>query len=365
MKKLLLVFCVVVVALAGLQNCKPEPVDQPDPNDEDSLYTNTKYSIVIPNNFPTPTNPYKDSLSYEGIELGRRLFYDKRLSSTGNMSCASCHKPQFAFSDGLKLSDNVFGKTVRNTPSLQNLIWDANFFWDGRAASLHDQAKDAMANEQGLIVADAVTYLQNDSTYARLFRKAFGRPGNVTEDNIYKALQQFMMIMISSDSKFDKSFRGQAVLTESETRGFDLMRNEAGDCVHCHFQDGNALFITPGFTNNGLDSALTINDFVDKGRGAISGNTNEYGRFKNPTIRNVALSAPYMHDGRFNTLEEVIEFYSTGKKLSPTIDVNMLKPNHANGGLNLSDEDKQALLDFLNSLTDTTFTNNPMLQNPF
>lgn len=365
MKKAFLLLLGIITLLAGLQNCKPDPIDNPDPTDEDSLYTNTKYSVVVPNNFPQPTNPYKDSLSYEGIELGRRLFYDKRLSSTGNMSCASCHKPQFAFSDGLKLSNNVFGQTLRNTPSLQNLLWDATFFWDGRAATLHDQAKDAMANEQGLIVADALTYLQGDSTYARLFRKAFGRPGKVTEDGVYKALQQFMMVMISSDSKFDKSLRGQAILTESEVRGFDLMRNEVGDCVHCHFQEGTSLFITQGFTNNGLDSALTVEDFDDKGRGGITGNTNEYGRFKNPTIRNVALSAPYMHDGRFNTLEEVIEFYSTGKQLSPTIDVNMLKPNHANGGLNLSEEDKQALLDFLHSLTDTTFTNNPMLQDPF
>ena len=125
------------------------------------------------------------------------------------------------------------------------------------------------------------------------------------------------------------------------------------------------LFRSPGFTNNGLDSALIVDDFIDKGRGGVTGNSNEIGRFKNPTIRNVALSAPYMHDGRFNTLEEVIEFYSTGKKLSPTIDVNMLKPNHANGGLNLSEEDKQALLDFLHTLTDTTFTHNPMLQDPF
>jgi cytochrome c peroxidase len=365
MKRIAFLFIGITIVLASLQNCKPEPIDQPDPGDPDSLYVNTKYTITVPYNFPQPTNPYKDSLSYEGIELGRRLFYDKRLSSTGQMACASCHKPEFAFSDGLKLSNNVFGSTARNTPSLQNLLWDPNFFWDGRATTLHAQAKDAMAGEQGLIVADAITYLQNDSTYASLFRKAFGRPGKVTEDGMYKALQQFMMIMISSDSKFDKFLKGQAVLTPSEIHGFDLMRNEAGDCVHCHFQDGNALFIFPSFTNNGLDSALTVDDFVDKGRGGITGNTNEYGRFKNPTIRNVALSAPYMHDGRFNTLEEVIEFYSTGKQLSPTIDVNMLKPNHANGGLNLSDEDKQALLDFLHTLTDTTFTNNPMLQDPF
>ncbi len=368
----MVVFISVVVLL--LQNCRPDKTLPPiDPNDPDSLYTGTPYSFSSLNpplfRFPTISNPYKDSLTYEGIDLGRRLFYDERLSSTGLMSCATCHKQEFAFSDaGNAKSTNVFGLTKRNAPSIVNLLWSNKLFWDGRSATLAEQAEDAFHGEQNLDIPGAVAFLKTDSVYARLFRKAFGRPGDVTEDKIYLALQQFMMTLISSNSRFDRIQRLEAgyQFTESEARGFVVFQTEAGECFHCHTL-GNTFLMTDNlFRNNGLDSAATLNDFADLGRGEINGNVNDNGKFKDPSMRNLALTAPYMHDGRFQTLEAVIGFYSDSTKFfSPNMDPLMKKVPHTSGKLNLSSEQKQDLLNFLLTLTDTTFTNNPAFSNPF
>lgn len=369
MKKsfLLIVPCLLLLLL---QNCRPDKTPQPaDPNDPDSLYVGTAYTLAKPFRFPNINNLYKDSLTTEGIELGRRLFYDVRLSSTGNLSCASCHKQQFAFSDAGNIkSTNVFGPTKRNTPAIVNLLWAGKLFWDGRVSSLAEQAKDAFHGEQNLDIPAAIAYLKNDSVYSALFRKAFGRPGDVTEEKIYLALQQFMMTLISADSHFDKVERGQEQYTESEARGLQIFMSQEGECVHCH-TDGISYLLAPPslFHNNGLDSAASIYDFADKGRGEITGNTNDYGKFKVPTLRNVALTAPYMHDGRFQTLEEVIAFYSDSTKTySPNIDGTSLGLNiHPQGKFGFTDEQKQDLLNFLKALTDTTFTNNPAFGSPF
>lgn len=201
-------FCLVIVLL--LQNCKPDKTLPPtDPNYRMNLHICTPYSFSTLNpplfRFPVISNPYKDSLTVEGIELGRRLFYDTRLSSTNLISCASCHKQEFAFSDaGNAKSNSVFGPTKRNAPAIENLLWTNKLFWDGRSSTLAEQAKDAFHGEQNLDIPNAISYLKSDSTYSRLLRKAFGRPGDVTEPKIYLALQQFMMTMISSNSRFDR-----------------------------------------------------------------------------------------------------------------------------------------------------------------
>jgi cytochrome c peroxidase len=370
MKKSYLLIALLCILTVALQNCKRDPpiTKSQQQSDSDSLYTGTHYTLTIPNRFPALNNPYKDSMTVEGVELGRRLFYDKHLSLDGQKSCASCHNISYAFSDsGKAKSTNEFGITIRNAPALQNLAWAPQLFWDGRANSLAAQAQDAYQHELGLVVQNALSYLKTDSTYTRLFRKAFGRPGDVTESKIYKAVQQFMMSAVSGNSKLDKYLRNEVQLTSSEQMGYQIFLTETGDCFHCHTSGGGfTLLMTDNlFRNNGLDSAVYNTDFRDPGRGGITGISTDYGKFKDPSLRNIALTGPYMHDGRYTTLDQVINFYSDSLKLSPSIDLIMLLPNHANGGLHLSTVQKLALHDFLNTLTDTSFLNNPNLQNPF
>jgi cytochrome c peroxidase len=360
---------VLLAVLIGLQNCKRDPlITKNTYTDADSLYTGKKYVINVPFRFPTLSNPYADSMTYEGVELGRRLFYDKHLSLDGQKSCGSCHHVQYALSDsGFSVSTNEFGLTKRNAPPIQNLAWATKQFWDGRVNTLAEQAQDAYQHELGIVLASSINYLKGDSVYTRLFRKAFGRPGDITDDKIYKAVQQFMMSAVSANSKFDKYVRGEGTLTSSELAGYRIFGSETGDCFHCHMSGGGSTYLMTDnlFSNNGLDSASNINDFRDPGRGGITLDPADYGRFKDPSLRNVALTAPYMHDGRYKTLDQVINFYSDSMKMSPTINSVMLLPNHANGGLHLSQQQKVNLLDFLNTLTDTSFLHNPALADPF
>jgi len=371
MKKTIVFIVFGFFTLLLLQNCKPDKNEPPlNPNDPDSLYVGTTYTIQKPFRFPSISNTYKDSLTVEGIELGRRLFYDKRLSSTGLLSCASCHKQEFAFSDaGNAKSTNVFGLTKRNAPAIQNLLWAEKLFWDGRSASLAAQAKDAFHGEQNMDIPNAIAYLKTDSIYTRLFRKAFGRPGDITEEKIYLGLQQFMMILISSNSHFDKVQRGEEQFTSSEANGFQLFLDlSRGDCGHCHVSTGGTTFLMTDnlFRNNGLDSVASNNEYLDKGRGEITANVNDNGKFRDPSLRNIALTGPYMHDGRYQTLDQILNFYSDSVKNSGTVDPLMFSVvGHPDGNRQFTQQEHDDLLNFLLSLTDTTFTHNPAFSNPF
>ncbi len=360
------------VALLAMDGCKRDPaINKVVNSDADSLYAGTKYKLPTDQlfRFPPVTNPYADSMTVEGVALGRRLFYDKHLSADGQTSCASCHHLVAALSDsGHALSTNEFGLTKRNAPALINLAWAPYFFWDGRSKSLAAQAQDAYHNELGLVVTTAIVYLQTDTTDVKLFKKAFGRPGTITDVNIYKAIQQFLMTAISSNSKYDLYLQNKASFSPSEQNGLRLFNTETGDCFHCHMSDGGyTLLMTDNlFRNTGLENAATVSDFSDPGRGAITLNQNDYGTFKDPTLRNIALTGPYMHDGRFATLEQVINFYSDSTQLSPTVDPLLLTVYHNYGaGLHLAASDKTDLLNFLYTLTDTSFINNPAFSSPF
>ncbi|MES2620919.1 MAG: cytochrome c peroxidase [Bacteroidota bacterium] len=371
MKKTILAVSALLIIIFSLQNCKPDKPDEPDnPNDPDSLYVGTTYLFAKPFRFPTIDAQKTNGATYEGIELGRRLFYDEHLSRTGQLSCGSCHKQVFAFSDGGKAkSDNIFGPTKRNSPSIQNLLWTSRHFWDGRVNSLSDAGKDAFHGEQDLNIPGAITFLKNDSVYSRLFRKAFGRPGDVTEEKIYQAMQQFLMTLISSNSPFVKWQRGEQYPGASVDSGFTIfLDNNRGDCLHCHMLGNTLLMTDNAFHSNGLDDALTTNDYADKGRGQFINYPDSNGYFKAPSLRNIALTGPYMHDGRFHTLMDVINFYSTGVKKPVNFDGNMhlsTDTSKLDGNRRFTPQEKQYLLDFFNSLTDTTFTNNPAFQNPF
>jgi cytochrome c peroxidase len=374
-------FIALVIGIACCFNaCRNNPVTAFwvfTGNEADSNYTGTKYHLPdLDAYFGKPLIAYTDSMTYEGVELGRRLFYDKHLSKSGQKSCASCHNLQYALTDsGNRFSANETGLTTRNAPALQNLAWSGTFFWDGRAGKMADQQRDAFDHELNFKVKDAIAYLNKDTTDVKLFRKAFGQPGNITEDKIYLAIEQFLLSAVSHNSKFDSVMMGLAQFTPSEHRGYyNIFFNERGECLICHRAPLSVYLLTGNaFKDNGLDYAPANKDFADAGRGAITKNQTDYGKFKTPTLRNVALTAPYMHDGRIKTLRQVIDFYSDSIKLSPNLDAHLLLHIQARagaggqptGGMHFSEQEKTDLLNFLNTLTDTAFINNPALKNPY
>jgi cytochrome c peroxidase len=258
--------------------------------------------------------------------------------------------------------------------AIVNIGWTPSFFWDGRATSLEEQILEPVSHpdEMALPWNEAVLKLQNMSAadptnYPQLFARAFGT-SEITPDLVTKSIAQFLRTMISADSKFDRWRRGEVTLTDAEFAGYEIFLKEGGDpeitpggqfggdCFHCHSEAG-LQFSDYLFRNNGLDS----NFVSDPGLAGVTGSPLDSGRFKTPTLRNAALTAPYMHDGRFQTLEEVIDHYNTGGVASTTIDPFM---KYNSGGLMLSPVQKERLLAFLHTLTDTTFVSNPRFQDP-
>jgi cytochrome c peroxidase len=383
MKRKVLFWGSFALLLFALAACKPEPkvTTRNNPNDPDSLYQGTKYTIgsnEISFALPYLNNPYKDSLTVEGVLLGRRLFYDKHLSVNGQVACASCHILSHGFADTIPIATNVFGPNKRKAPRLVNLAWQPYMFWDGRQPTIFAQAQDAGHNELGVQVTNAIAYLQADTVYAKLFKKAFGRPGTVTERGIYLGIQEFLMTAISVNSRFDSVMRGQATFTADESDAFyNLFNQNTAECFHCHAYGNKFLMANYSqgatFRNNGLQAAATIDAYADAGRGAITGDSADYGLFKNPSLRNVAVGGPYMHDGRYQTLDQVINFYSDSLRPSPNADINITlhigKDSSGNylpmGGMHFTAHQKAEMIMLLNDLTDTSYLDNPNLKNPF
>ncbi len=324
-------------------------------------YTPVPVNLQIPELFQqrliNPLIPTDNPLTEEGISLGKKLFFDRRLSKNNSKSCASCHNPNNAFTDVAQFSVGVDGQIgTRNSMPLFNLAWNFNerFAWDGSELSLERQALEPITNpiEMDSDWQDVLDKLQQDSEYPNLFFQAFGT-NIIDSDLVVKAIAQFERTLISGSSKFDRYLQGNAELTSEELNGFNVFMDEdRGDCFHCHGSDNNPLWTDNSFHNNGLNAT-----FTDLGLGAITGDPNDNGKFKSPSLRNLAFTAPYMHDGRFATLEEVINFYSEGLQISSTIDPLMKKANQ--GGVQLSDQDKADLKAFLLTLSDNEFINNP------
>jgi cytochrome c peroxidase len=315
----------------------------------------TPYHLTISTFAPQPDLPRDNPLTGEGVALGGKLFFDRRLSSDNSESCANCHNPHLAFSQPRRFSRGVDGEIgTRNAMPLENLAWKSSFFWDGRATTLREQVLQPIQNpiEMHESLANAVAKISADKDYHRLFSNAFGS-AEITSDKIARALEQFLLVQVSFDSKYDRVMNGQANFTAQEQRGFELFNTEydpyhgqyGADCFHCH---GGPLFQSQSFANNGLDSA-----FADLGRYKITKRAGDEGKFSVPSLHNVAVTAPYMHDGRFRTLDEVVEHYCTGMKRSATLDPNLAK--HPDGGVPLSAGDKHALVAFLATLTDEKF----------
>lgn len=322
-------------------------------------YTNIDY---FPKMLPTSNSP-----SIEGAELGRFLFYDPILSGDSSFSCASCHKQEKAFSDSpRRFSKGIKGTFLfRNTQPIFNLPWYSSLFWDGRAITIEEQVFFPVRShdEMNLDWKEAESRINNSSFYRMKFQNVFGVL-EIDSILIGRAIAQFERTLISNNSKFDRVIRGEDYLTKDEYEGFEIMNDQTkGDCLHCHTTDADVLGTTLDFSNNGLDAFKNYQDFKDLGRGEISGMKNDIGKFRVPTLRNVAVTEPYMHDGRFASLKEVLDFYSEGVKISYNIDSKM---EYAHlGGVHLTDEEKRKVISFLRTLTDSTFITNPDFSNPF
>lgn len=337
--------------------------DAPDNYAVLSLPAHLRVPAILAQDNTPATNPVTD----QGATLGRVLFYDKRLSANNTVACASCHQPEHGFSDPRPFSVGFDGGlTGRNSMGLTSARYyqPGTFFWDERAATLEDQVLEPIQNEieMGLTLPALIAKLSEETYYAQLFTAAFGDAA-ITSERISRALAQFVRSIVSSTTKYDVGVAtGFTNFTAQENQGRQLF-GTAG-CVTCHGTDN---FILPVARNNGLEFP-----YVDLGVGAITGRAGDYGKFKSPTMRNIALTAPYMHDGRFATLAQVIDFYDSGVVNNPNIAPQMLTPPGPPGSpaptprrLNLSAAQKSALIAFLNTLTDTTVTTDPRFSDPF
>ena len=308
-----------------------------------NIFNPTPFIINTPEGFPDMNMPTNNTTTIEGVYLGNKLFHDVRLSKDNSQSCASCHLITSAFSDPRQFSigiDGLPGK--RNASTLTNVGWNNKLNWDGSALTLEEQAFEPITNplEMNNTWSNVENILNQDDEYQELFKKAFNID-YIDSTHVVMAIAQFERTLVSSNSRYDQYIRGEIQLSPSELNGFAIFNTETGDCFHCH---GSALFMDNLFHNNGLD----LEPFIDLGDGS--------GRFKTPTLRNIEFSAPYMHDGRFSTLEEVVEHYSSGVLQSSTLDPLMKKIS--TGGLQLTNQQKQDLVAFLKTLTDNDFINN-------
>ncbi len=327
-------------------------------------------------NQPLPTHilavgadntPANNPITDDGATLGRVLFFDQNLSINRTIACASCHQSDKAFSDPrIKSTGHAGGLTGRHSMSLVNARYYANrrFFWDERAATLEDQVLRPIQDtvEMGLTLDQLLARVREQAYYPVLLTKAFGDTA-VTSDRLSRALAQYVRSMVSYQSKYDIG-RAQVAATGDPFPNFTMQENMGkgifngpATCATCHGTDAH---IAPGPRSNGLDATTT-----DAGVGGSSAIPNQLGQFKSPSLRNIALNAPYMHDGRFTTLEQVIEHYNSGVQDHPNLSPPLRTPGGTPIRLNLSVGQKAALLAFLHTLSDNSFATDPKFQDPF
>ena len=310
-------------------------------------------SFIVPTGWPTPAYDFtQNPLSTDKIALGSALFYDPILSRDSTISCATCHSPYSAFthidhpfSHGI---DNKIG--TRNAPALMNLAWSTSFMWDGAIKHLDMQALAPMSNpdEMDESLKHIVSKLQHNKRYPILFFKAFS-DSTITGEHTLKAISQFMLTLVSCNAKYDSVLRKEASFTEQETNGYRLFR---ANCASCHKEP---LFTNNQFENNGLSVDTSLHDM---GRMRITQDSANYLQFKVPSLRNIQFSYPYMHDGRFTRLQQVLNHYTNGITRSKTLSKPLQKP------IVLSSNEKVDIIAFLYTLTDKTFLNNERFAYP-
>lgn len=357
----MLKFSCAVIVLFVFVSCKKEieisPVE----------YDDTPYSLkYINNTLPIPNLPNDNPMTVQKVILGKMLFYENLLSLDNSINCSSCHKQTTGFSDANQFSIGVGGALGgRQAMPIFNMAWHENeFFWDGRAHLLRHQSIMPIENplEMKETLDNVITKLIAIKEYRDQFKRAFGT-NEITSERISFALENFMLSIVSEDSKFDKYLAGSATLSASEERGRVLFYGEyneffpstsGADCAHCH--SGNN-FENDLYMNNGLD---TDAQFIDFGRENATNMATDRAKFKVPSLRNIEVTGPYMHDGRFTTLEEVVEHYNSGVQNSSTVNPALLGTTST--GLMLDAQEKIDLVNFLKTLTDNTFLNNPEYQ---
>ena len=356
------ILALLVMSIVAVSCKKEEELICIDNSDPLADYVATPHTVSLPNSVLISPfggeliSPVYNPLTVEGIALGRKLFYDKKLSGDNTMACASCHLQEDGFSDKNQFSEGISGDFGdRQAMAIFNLGWDELFFWDGRSEGLEAQAFGPVTNpiELNATWPDVVAKLQADAEYPALFKKAFDTY-RIDSVLVSQAISQFERTMVSFNSRFDKfMYEGEDVFNDSEERGFDLFFDKA-ECIHCH---SGPMLNDPSFRNNGLDVV-----FIDKGLGKVTGDPTDNGKFKVTSLRNIAQTAPYMHDGRFATLEDVIEHYDSGvDSLSPNLDPEMF---HFAEGLELTNQEKADLIAFLKTFTDDEFLTNPDFSDP-
>ncbi|MDP2539873.1 cytochrome-c peroxidase [Tenacibaculum discolor] len=335
MKKLM-----IVLLVCSFFSCKKEEV-----------YTNVELAFEKPSNFPEPHyNLSSNPITEKGFELGKKLFYEGKLSSDGVVSCAFCHQQKFAFTHhGHQLSHGVEDREgTRNAPPVQNMAFQKQFSWDGAAFHLDVFPIIPITNpvEMDETVTNILEKLRQDASYRKLFSQAF-EDGQVNADNTFKAMSQFMLMMVSANSKYDKYVRVEkgGAFSEQEKKGLELFKAK---CASCHTSD---LFTDDAFRNNGLPVNPEINDL---GRMTVTLLEDDKYKFKVPSLRNIELTAPYMHDGRFGSLKSVLNFYATGVQETQNLDP-ILKKEDGTTGISLNEQEKEDIIAFLKTLTDEEF----------
>ncbi len=327
------------------------------------------YPLKYPENFGGRVYlPDDNPLTKEGVFLGRMLFYETRLSSDNTISCASCHRQEFAFADNKAFSHGVNDRlTDRNSMSIANMLWVRDFFWDGRARGLEAQAVFPITNpkEMNQSLDECARKLTATKLYPQIFKIVYGND-SVTGDRIVKALAQFERTLISANSKYDRYLRGEYMPTPDELDGMQLFFNNpvpgkgirGAGCARCH---GTVKTFIELYHNNGLDALPK-----DAGRQLVTGDPMDRGRFRVPTLRNIALTAPYMHDGRFKALNEVVSHYNEHLVRNDLLSPILQETSNMAGGSNLALtlKEQNNLVCFLNMLTDISFVGDKRFSNP-
>jgi len=371
MQKILFLFLVVGL----LYSCKNEE-DKPAVTTEE----NAKVQIEIPKYLNKKLNiTVGNEPTVKGVELGRMLFYDPQLSADNSVSCGSCHKQANGFNENLPTSKGIRNQAIpRASMSLVNKIWENHYMWDGRHSHLELLVNDPITNpiEMGSDWAVLVNKISADARYKGKFKAAFSGSDTVSKERVSKALAQFIYTLQSTNSKYDKFLRGEYTFSPQERRGYLLFSTHpdanrgvrGGNCGDCHTGGhlGGDQFEYNGFRNNGTIPSFT-GDY-DKGLEKFTGKASDRGKFKVPSLRNVMLTAPYMHNGSLATIEDVLNHYNSEDLFSrPLLDTTMSHGINVPGGtsLGLTTQERADIIEFLKTLTDSTFITNKAYSNPF
>ncbi|UII25702.1 c-type cytochrome [Fulvivirga maritima] len=315
------------------------------------------WSVDVPEYFPEMVYTIENNpVTKGGFELGRMLFYEPKLSSDNTVSCANCHQPYLAFADPVHvLSVGVDNqKGTRNAPPIFNLAFQSHFFWDGGVNHVDFIPINPIMNELEMneSMSNVVQKVNQLPQYQAKFREVYGKD-SINGEEFLHAFSQFLVMLVSDNAYYDQWMQGEYELTEAELSGMQVYESK---CADCH---GTALFTDGSFRNNGLDAEFS----KDKGRYTITEYPDDEGKFKVPTLRNIELTAPYMHDGRFETLEEVLDHYDAGMVNSATLDPLLVQPN-GELGIPLSDQEKTDIIAFLHTLTDRDFVSDSRFFDP-